>query len=178
VNKFSHNGWADGLSVFVMRVKEKRALKQLVMAYIACVLLSSCASTEEGEELGNDIDYRGSDCISIRTIRDYQPLDNRNLLVKAGGKRTYFVTLAISSFEMRSSFRLGVDSRDSWLCPYGGDRIVFGGSSEMGISIRSISRVTAEQEEELLIRYGKIEPPELQEPAPPEVKGADVEELG
>jgi len=148
------------------------------MFLFSCVLLISCASTEEGEDLGSDLDYRGSDCISIRTIRDYQPLDNRNLLVKAGGRRTYFVTLAVSSFEMRSSFRLGVESTDSWLCPYGGDRIVFGGLSEMGNSVRSISRITPEQEEELLIRYGKMEPPELQEPAPPHVKGADVEELG
>ncbi len=162
----------------MMYFENKLTLKHVVMLCISCVLLISCATTEEGEDLGNDIDYRGSDCISIRTIRDYQPLDNRNLLVKAGGKRTYFVTLAVSSFEMRSSYRLGVDSRDSWLCPYGGDKIVFGGLSEMGFSVRSISRVTEDQEEELLIRYGKIEPPELQEPASPEVKGADVEELG
>jgi hypothetical protein len=154
------------------------ASKQIVMAYTAWFLLASCATIDEGEDLRNDIDYRGSDCISIRTIRDYQPLDNRNLLVKAGGKRIYFVTLAVPSFEMRSSFHFGVESTDSWLCPYGGDRIVFGGLSEMGFSLRSISRVTEDQEEELLIRYGKIEPPELQEPAPPKVKGADVEELG
>jgi hypothetical protein len=161
-----------------MSRRNKASLKHIVAACISCGLVASCATTEEREDLGKDIDYRGSDCISIRTIRDYQPLDNRNLLVKAGGKRTYFVTLAVSSFEMRSSFRLGVDSRDSWLCPYGGDRIIFGGVSEMGISLRSISRVTEDQEEELLIRFGKIEPPELQDPAPPEVKGADVEELG
>ena len=161
-----------------MNARQKTKLKQSVIALLSCGLLSSCATTDKAEDLGNDIDYRGSDCISIRTIRDYQPLDNRNLLVKAGGRRTYFVTLAVSSFEMRSSFRLGVNSTDSWLCPYGGDKIVFGGLSEMGFSVRSISRVTEEQEQELLIRYGKIEPPELKEPAPPDVKGADVEELG
>jgi len=161
-----------------MRRKKQNVVKQRVKLCISYVFLTSCATTDHGEDLGRDIDYRGSDCISIRTIRDYQPLDNRNLLIKAGGKRTYFVTLAISSFEMRSSFRLGVESTDSWLCPYGGDRIVFGGLSEMSLSLRSISQVTEDQEQELLIRFGKIEPPELQESAPPEVKGADVEELG
>ena len=111
------------------------------MFYCSCIILGSCASTDGREDLQSNLDYGGSDCILIRTIRDYQTLDNRNLLVRAGRKRTYFVTLAVSSFEMRSSFRLGVDSTDSWLCPYGGDRILFGGRAEMGFSIQSISRV-------------------------------------
>ena len=44
--------------------------------------------------------------------------------------------------------------------------------------IRGISRITAAQKEELLIRYGKKEPEEQQDQAPPKVKGAEVEELG
>jgi hypothetical protein len=98
--------------------------------------------------------------------------------MKAGGNRTYFVTLAGSSMELRSAFRLGFSSRDSWLCPYGGDRIVFEGISSVGMPIRAISRVTEEQVEELLIRYGKKRPPELQDPTPADIKGAEVEELG
>jgi hypothetical protein len=99
------------------------------------------------------------------------------LLIEAAGKRNYLVTLAISSFELRSAFRLATQSRDDWLCPYGGDRIVFDGHGEGPISIRSISRLTAEQTEDLLIRFGKKEPPEQERPAP-ELEGAEVEELG
>jgi len=125
-----------------------------------------------------DIDYQGSDCISIRTIRDYTPLDNQSLLIDGGGNRSYYVQLDISSFELRSSFNLGFQSRDEWLCPYGGDRIVFDSFSEMPIGIRSISRLTPGQTEDLLVRYGKKEPEKQQDQPPPKVEGAKVEELG
>ena len=39
-------------------------------------------------------------------------------------------------------------------------------------------RITPEQADELLFRYGKKERPEQQDPAPPELDGAEVEELG
>ena len=44
--------------------------------------------------------------------------------------------------------------------------------------IRGIMRLTAEQADDLLIRHGKKEPPEQQDPTPPELEGAEVEELG
>lgn len=98
--------------------------------------------------------------------------------MKGSGNRDYLVTLVSPALDLRSSFRLGFSSRDDWLCPYGGDRIVFDGISMGDGMIRGISRITSEQKEELLIRYGKKEPEEQQDQAPPEVKGAEVEELG
>jgi hypothetical protein len=151
--------------------------KQLFTSTFLALTLSACASTETESELGTDIEYNGSDCISIRTIRDYTPLDNQNMLIEAAGRRNYLVTLVMSSFELRSSFQIATQSRDDWLCPYGGDRIVFGSRAEFPASIRSISRLTAEQTEDLLIRYGKMEAPEQERPAP-DLKGAEVEELG
>jgi hypothetical protein len=81
------------------------------------------------------------------------------------------------AFGMSSSFRLGFSSRDDHLCPYGGDAVVFGGLGNEKISVQSISRVNAEQAEELLIRYGKKEPAANEPPEPKDVKGAEVEEL-
>jgi len=156
----------------------KTLIKQFIIAFSLTGLLSACASTETPSRPERDIDYNGSDCISIRTIRDYTPLDNRNLLVEAAGRRNYLVTLVMSSFDLRSSFRLGFRSRDDWLCPYGGDRIVFEGLANDEISLRSITRLTAAQTEELLVQYGKKEPTEQETTPPPELKGAEVEELG
>ena len=51
------------------------------------------AAADERKEPVSDIDLRGSDCIWIRTIRDYTPLSNDSLLIHASGKRSYFVTL-------------------------------------------------------------------------------------
>ncbi len=159
-------------------MKSKYVIKQIVMVFISSYLLSACAPVEEQNDLGRDVDYSGSDCISIRTIRDYTPLDDRSLIIEGSAKRSYFVTLQISSFELRSSHRMAFSSRDDWLCPYGGDEIIFGSFSQHGAGIRSISRLTEEQEEELLIRYGKIDPGEEQDPEPQEIEGAQVEELG
>ena len=156
-----------------MKTVNKRILTNVLLVFT----LSGCATTESDSELGTDIEYSGSDCISIRTIRDYTPLDNRNLLIEGAGRRNYLVTLAMSSFEIRSAFGMATVSRDDWLCPYGGDRLVFNGRTEGGVSIRSISRLTAEQTEDLLIKYGKKEPPEQERPAP-DLEGAEVEELG
>jgi hypothetical protein len=101
------------------------------------------------------------------------------MLIHGAGKRAYFVTLFRPTFEMRGSISLGFDSRDDQLCPYGGDAIVFGGITNERVNVQSISRLSAEQEEQLLIRYGKREPAEAETPAEPaKVKGAEVEELG
>ena len=158
---------------------KKIFLIQLVLA----VFLSGCASTGEpvSEEsgLGEDLDFSGNDCILIRTIRDYTPLDRQHLLIRGPGRRSYYVTLLSPTFDMRSAIGFQVRSRDDQLCPFGGDRIVFGSLGTESVGIRAISRLTAEQEEFLLTRYGINEPDESETPAEsPDVKGAEVEELG
>jgi len=160
-----------------MFAKLKTFLKQHITITSLCVLLASCASTGEDSGLGRDIDFNGSDCISIATIRDYTALDKSTLLLTGAGNRRYLVTLMSPSFELRSSMQLRFESRDGSLCPYGGDQLSFG-FSDYPESIRGISRLTREQADELLVRYGKKEPEEQEDQAPPEVTGAEVEELG
>ena len=158
----------------------KMLLKHVLIICFSSILLVSCATTEGDSGGSRDMDYRGSDCISIRTIRDYTPLDNRSLLIEGAGKRNYYVTLVMSSFDLRSSYQLGFKSRDDWLCPYGGDEIIVEGMPNDHVSIRSISRLTPEQTEDLLIKYGKKKEPDEQQDrmAPPELEGATVEEPG
>lgn len=141
--------------------------------------LAACAGTgEERTAEARDIDYHGSDCILISTIRDYRTLDDRNLLIYGPANRAYFVTLFRPSFELRSSFQLGFSSRDDQLCPYGGDAIVVGGLTPEEVGIQSISRVDEQQVEQLLVRYGKKKLSGPQTPEPGKVKGAEVEEPG
>lgn len=156
----------------------KNHIKQLVIMILSCIILASCASTEREPGVERDLTEAGSDCISIRTIRDYTPLDNRSLLVEGSGKRMYYVQLGMPSFDLRGSFRLGFESRDDWFCPYGGDEIVLDGMMNDRVSVRAISRISAEQADDLLIRHGKKEPAEQEDPPPPELDGAEVEELG
>ena len=158
--------------------KKKILFKQLVTVITSCFILSTAGTAEGQDKLPADLDLNGSDCIWIRTIRDYTPLSRDSLLIHASGKRSYFVRLLTPRFGMRSSFQLATKSRDDRLCPYGGDSIIFGRHSGDESRIRAISRLTREQVDFLLIRYGKKEPGDLQDPALPEVKGAEVEELG
>jgi Family of unknown function (DUF6491) len=159
-----------------------KLMKSVVLQFVTILVLgivAGCATPGEPDSRSSgDVDFRGSDCILISTIRDYTPLDDSNLLIYGPGKRAYFVTLVHSTFELRSSFRLQFSSRDGQLCPYGGDEIVVGSFGHEAVGIRAISRVTEEQAEQLLIRYGRKEPAEQQAPAPEDVKGAEVEELG
>lgn len=155
----------------------KSILKQSFIVTISSALFVVVAAADPDPPTHRDLDLRGSDCISIRTIRDYTPLDDRNLLIWGPAKRGYLVTLFRPAFGIRSSFRLGFSSRDDRLCPYGGDAIVFGGMADDKISIQSISRLSAEQADELLIRYGKKEAPDKKAPEPADVDGAEVEEL-
>jgi hypothetical protein len=131
---------------------KKNVIKQLIAIVISCVLLPIFGAAEEAERLPDDLDLNGSDCIWIRTIRDYTPLSRDSLLIHASGKRSYFVRLLTPSFGLKSSFQLGTRSRDDQLCPYGGDSLIFDD--------------------------GKKGPSDTEDPALPEVTGAEVEELG
>lgn len=156
----------------------KKVIKQTI-ALISSGVLVACAGTGEAPATANrDITSHGSDCILIRSVRDYTPLDDRNLLIWGPAKRAYHVTLFRPAFELRSSFQMSFSSRDDQLCPYGGDRIVFGSFNPDSIGIQSISRLSAQQADELLIRYGRKEPEQQTAPEPADVAGAEVEELG
>jgi len=168
---------SDRRDQIFMRIYKSNII-QSVIVLISCVMAGCATSDEARSGAAEDMDYGGSDCILIRTIRDYTPLDDTNLLIWGPAKRGYHVTLFRPAFELGSSFRMGFSSRDDQLCPFGGDGIVVGSLAREKIGIRSISRVSEEQAEQLLIRYGRKEPAEQQAPAPEDVKGAEVEELG
>ncbi len=159
----------------------RKLRKFFIIQLVIVFTLSGCSTISDdadGESsVRADADFQGSDCILIRTIRDYRPLDKSHLLITGSGKRAYFVTLFWPAYELRHSTSLKFESRDGQLCPYGGDAIIFGTFSRESVNIRAISRVSAEEEQELLVRYGIIERAEQKPPEPAIVKGAEVEEL-
>jgi hypothetical protein len=155
----------------------KNMIKQIVTIYILSGLLLCFASRADVFDTGFDVDYHGSDCISLRTIRDYTSLDDRNLLIWASPKRPYFVRLYGTAWGLRSSFQIGTVSRDDQLCPYGGDALVFDSAGRDTSRIASIRRITKDEADWLLIRFGKKKPAEEQAPAPEPLESAEVEEL-
>jgi hypothetical protein len=104
-------------------------------------------------------------------------LDEQNLIVDAIGRRKYHVVLWRRAYGLRGSWGIVFDSQTSRICA-GFSEVVFRGDfAEESIRITSIRELTPEDEEYLLIQYGKKEPEIKQTPAPQEVEGADVEEL-
>jgi hypothetical protein len=156
----------------------KILIKQLIVLTSSIVFLSYNSVAGAEERLPEDLDLNGSDCISIRTIRDYTTLSRDSLLIRAAGKRSYYVRLSTPRFGTKTSFQMATRSRDNWLCPYGGDSLILDSFTGDESRIRSISRLSPDQLDTILVLFGKKEPGDTEDPAPPELKGAEVEELG
>ena len=150
----------------------KNVIKHVVITFISCSLVA-CASTSE--DLRSETGSRG-DCIPELSIRGYTVLDERNLIVDAG-RRSYHLVLQRRAWGLNSSWGIAFDSTTSRVCA-GFDSLLFDGHLDgESIRIESIRGLTPEEEEHLLIRFGKKEPEVEYAPPPREVKGADVEEL-
>jgi len=81
------------------------------------------------------------------------------------------------AFGLRDSWRIAFNSSTNRVCE-GFDEIIFDGQfRNESVRISSIRELTPEEEEDLLIRFGKKEPEFEHTPAPQDVEGADVEEL-
>ena len=150
----------------------KPVLKQFVILFFSCVLIA-CVGTQTDDSRGAS--HRG-DCIHKPSIRGYTVLDERNLIIDAG-RRSYHLVLERRAWGLRSSWGIRFVSTTSRVCA-GFDRLVFEGHMDgESIRIESIRALTPEEEEHLLIRFGKKEPEIKYKPPPAEVKGGDVEEL-
>jgi hypothetical protein len=152
-------------------------IKQLLIVISSCYLVA-CASTEQGAaEEGKVADSTGTDCISNTTIRDYTILDNANLIVAQGASRKYHMELRRPAHGLSASRAIGFQSQSGLICGRFSKVLIDDGFNTEEIRITSIRRLTPESEEDLLIRFGKIEPEIEQTRQPENVEGAEVEEL-
>lgn len=151
-------------------------LKQFVILSFSCCLLACAASTEQSGNGANEDVRRSSDCIHEPSIRGYNVLDEQNLIVEASGRRQYHVVLSRRAQGLRHSHGIWFKSTTSRVCA-GFDSVEYEGSVMGNNRIASIRELSKEEEEYLLIQYGKKEPEIEHTPTPQEVKGADVEEL-
>jgi hypothetical protein len=148
-------------------------IKQLLIIFCLSIL-AACASTSESDE--SSISNRG-DCIHEPSIRGYRVLDERSLLVDASANKVYHVTLQRRAFGLDSSWGIGFRSPTGRVCASFSEVVFSGDFDRETVRIASIRQLAPEEEEKLLIQFGKKEPEIKHTPAPQEVKGADVEEL-
>lgn len=128
-------------------------IKQWLIAIFSVFTLVTAGLLAPVAVAAEDQDRRGTDCIFIRSISDYTPLDRDSLIIWAPTRqRAYLVTLAIPTTGLDSSFGIAFKSRDGRLCPYGGDAIITDDPIRSRHTILSISRLSEEDAEALLDR--------------------------
>jgi len=152
-------------------------LKQYVILLSSSLLLACAGGGGAIEGDDSATETRRSDCISSGTIRDYRVLDDANLIVSGSGKRKYHVTLSRRATGLRSSWKIGFRSTTGQICASFGELVVDDGMGPERIRIASIRQLTPDENDALLVRFGKIEPEFEQPPAPASVESAEVEEL-
>ena len=150
-------------------------MQQLFYKQSIIILLSSslfaCAGTV------SDPDSSRPDCISQSSIRGYTVLDEANLIVEGSSRRKYHVGLQRRAFGLNSSWSIAFSSPTGRICASFSELIFNSAFERESIRIASIKELTTDEEEILLIQYGKKEPEIEHTPAPAELPGAEVEEL-
>ncbi len=94
----------------------------------------------------------GNQCIFFRRLHDWEPLNDTNLIVWAPSRNfPYHIQLAQHCRGLRFTISLGFFSRDSNLCPFGGDAVLVdrGGGVPERCSIARITKLTDEAVESL-----------------------------
>lgn len=107
-----------------------------------------------------DAECGESDCFFARNMRDFRVLDNRTLVVWASSRRCpYVVELARPCGGIRFANTIAFDSRDSYVCSYGGDAVLTrqGGGPDR-CAIVNVRRISAQQLEGLYVEYGLTDP--------------------
>lgn len=156
----------------------KHVIKQCVLVFFSSSLLACATPGEPPEDTVLADERVGRDCISQSSIRDYQVLDDSNLIITERVNRKYHVVLAHRAFGLRSTWQIGFRSLGSRICANSADLVYNDGlAGPEEVMIRSIRQLSPEDLDDLLVRFGKKEPDVAQAPAQKDVGGAEVEEL-
>ena len=157
----------------------KIVLKQIVIVFSLCTIIACAGTSEPTDSAATQRMDSRRDCIPEPSIRGYTVLDEQNLIVDSSGRRKYHVVLRRRAYGLQNSLGVAFKSPTSRICSGVSDVVFsdsFGGRTE-AVGILEVRLLSPEDEEDLLIRFGKKEPEIKRTPAPREVEGAEVEEL-
>jgi hypothetical protein len=153
-------------------------IKQLFIVLSLSALVACAGSGEPRDDANLAGTSTGRDCISQSSIRDYQVLDDSNLILTAGVKRKYHMKLSRRAYGLRSSWKIAFRSPSGRVCG-GMSDIIFedGFDTYDQIRVDSIRELSPEEADDLLIQFGKKKADTKQDLATEEIDGAEVEEL-
>jgi hypothetical protein len=119
--------------------------------------LAACAGTGGENTAGGDEQQGDTNrCLFARTINNFEVLDDSNLIVWAPSRRDpYKIEIMGICHNLKLANAIAFNT-NSLLCGYAGERLVF---SDMGSKttcpIATVSRLTTQQMNSLLVQYGK-----------------------
>ena len=124
-----------------------------ILTICAPLLAAGCAAappTSAGDRAAAESD---TDCIRSALITDWEPIDDRNLIVYEG-RRPYHVELAQTCFGLDFATMVAFYDRraDERICGYGFDRVIVDRTIPEACSIAGVDELTEEQAEELMRR--------------------------
>jgi hypothetical protein len=116
--------------------------------------LAGCAMTNPASRDQRVAATEENDCVWVRSINDWQPLDDRNLIVDAAS-RQYHVELAQSCFGLEFETLIAFVDRgaDDRICGFGMDRVVVDRTIPETCWITAVDELTEDQAEDLVLRY-------------------------
>ncbi len=129
-------------------------IKQILIL-LTLSALGACATAKTGDSRPLS---SHSDCIYQPSIRGYTVLDESNLIVSTSGRRQYHVALQRRAHGLRSSWAIAFKSPTGRVCSAFSEVVFDGHFDGESIRIAAIREISAEEKEDLLIRYGKKKP--------------------
>lgn len=121
-----------------------------IPAVAAALLAAACAATGVTDAGDRAAAANDTDCIRSSLITDWDPIDNRNLIVYEG-RRPFHVELAQTCFGLDFATMVAFYDRraDERICGYGFDRVIVDRTIPEACSIAGVDELTEEQAEEL-----------------------------
>ena len=123
-------------------------MKRLALLSVLLAVVGSAGATasQENKEEAKKV---GNECVFIRTVGNYQPIDRDKVVIWAPGRRdAYLAELSMPLFGLKSAWNMAMIDRDmdGRLCGFSSDRI---GVRDVGhpesATIVSMRRLDAEQ---------------------------------
>jgi len=126
-----------------------KALATLI--YIVPALAAGCAGAPTTTTGNRAAAIGKSDCLRISLIRDWDAIDDRNLIVYELGRRPYRVELTQACFGLDFATMIAFYDRgaDGRICGYGLDRLIVDRTIPENCSVAAVDELTEEQAEEL-----------------------------
>ncbi|NIL94291.1 MAG: hypothetical protein GTO71_07565 [Woeseiaceae bacterium] len=157
-------------------IDEGFSRQSFVIAF-SCVLFGCVSTGDDYESAGDPVNARGHECFFESTIRGYDVLDDKNLLVSIANRGFYHVELRRSVDDLDKHWSIRFVSQAGGIC--NGSHVIvnhgFGRRQQVGLS--SIREITPGELDLLLVHYGKQVPVANQTAEPGESYGAEVEVL-